>query len=280
MVRFYKTYLGRLLLGLLILIEMERQGGKAGVATIVQSYRSDDPLKENAVANAVNYYLNAYPDETPSNDEVLEGVFGQLTKKKTDDSDLLDTIVGILRLPYLGGFSSSAVKLLRDAILTPSELGELRKIAKSSAKCSCGHVFESSEMTSVHIDGSGTVSIICTACNRPEYIRCDSCDTLVPAVRANIKVGRVDCGCQRKKKLAEQQQTAAHPPGIILDEAGPGPTPAQMRILRRAGRGVAGPQPPWRHIGQPGDTLGVALPTFYNGDPIAPPPLLDLDDEE
>ena len=286
MVRFYKTYLGRLLLGLLILIEIERQGGKTGVAALLQQYRSDDPSKENAVANAVNYYLNGYPDETPSNDEVLSGVFGQLTKKKTDDSDLLDTIVGILRLPYLGGFSSSAVKPLRDAILTPSELSELRKLAKSAAKCSCGHAFESSEMVTVNVSGDGQVSLVCTACVRPSYVRCDYCDTLVPAVRANIKVGNVECGCQKKKKLAEQAQAATPTAtlgnhlrtgaGIMLDETAP-LTPAQMRILRRGNRVTATTAPPptpamanW-HIGQPGDNIVFTTPP--------PDQLLGLDDE-
>lgn len=294
MVRFYKTYLGRLLLGLLVLIEVERQQGKAGVTTLVQQFHPVDVLQEDAVNRAVNYYLNGYPDETPSNDEVLLGVFGQMTKKKTDDSDLLDTIVGILRLPYLGGFSASAVKLLRDAILTPAELSELRKTTKSVSKCSCGHEFNSSEMVSVHVSGD-TLSLICTKCDRPSYIRCDYCDQLVSMNRVNWK-NPVDCGCQKKAK-AEQQTTTATlgnhlrtgGAGIILDETA-AISPAQMRILRRGvyrSQGATAAMPTQAPPPQPTQQWNV-LPTFI-GQPgdgnvtftLPPPPdqLLDLDDE-
>ena len=270
MVRFYKTYLGRLLLGLLLLIEVERLEGKTGVITVVQGWQTADSSQQNIVGNAINYYMNGYPDETPSNDDVLQGVFGQLIKKKTDDSDLLDTIVGILRLPYLGGFTSSAVKLLRDAILIPSELSELRKATKSAARCSCGHVFEDAEMATVN-RAEGMINLLCTACVRPSYVRCDFCETLVPLVRANIKTGSIECGCQKKAKIAQQTtvyQTPPLQPGIMLDEVAPVLTPAQVRIMRRgasiynAGRGSS-PTPA---------TMADAA--------VAPTPLLDLDETE
>jgi hypothetical protein len=268
MVRFYKSYLGRLLLGMLILIELERTSGKEGVATIIAGYKGTE-VDAGAVRNALDLYLNAYPDESPANDDVLKGALGQLNKKKSDDLDLLDVVVSALRLPFANYLNGGSLKILRDAILTPGELTGLRKAFKAGSKCACGHEFSSQEMLSASIQGENII-LHCTACSRPAYVRCDHCQELVLITGKTATTWRneVDCGC---RKRAEAQATLAATPGV---------TPTDLRTLRhiqnvarRATIREAAPtlQPP-QACAQAANMI-----TFYDGGTIAPPD--DLEDE-
>lgn len=232
MVRFYKTYLGRMLLGLLILIELEKTEGKQGVAARLGGIDMTD-TEAQVVANQLDLYINNYPDESPDNTLVFQGAIGQLSKRKDSDGDLLDTIVNVLRLPWGNYFSSGAIKALRDAILTPNELTDLRKSFKTVSKCACGHEFQSAEMATINV-ANDTILITCTHCARPSYIRCDYCDEMVlisSKVAATMR-NEVDCGC-RKRKEATNNVAA---PTIAQVQAAQ--HAAEMRILRRQARGA------------------------------------------
>lgn len=226
MVRFYRTYLGRALIGLILLIEIEKQGGKDGVAALVNNYQPAGDDNRHNLANALDLYTNSgiYGDESPTTEDVLKGAFGQLSKRKNDESDLLDVIVNMLRLPTNSYISGSILRTLRDAILTPSELGELRQTLKNTARCACGHEFKSGEMISPVVDGDALV-LQCTNCARPQYVRCDSCDTLVPfssRIGASIR-SVIDCGCQKKAK--DTPDLSGH--------LTPSRAAAQMRVMKK-----------------------------------------------
>jgi hypothetical protein len=217
MIRFYKSYLGRLLLGFLILIELERTTDKQTVADQVRKWQPPDPTVAQTIELLLDSYINDYPDESPSNDDVVKGAIGQLQKRRNDDSDLLDLIVNALKLPFTGSFGGNALKALREAVLTPSELSDLRKLYRAGSKCSCGHEFTTNEMVSATV-AQDAITLKCTKCARPQVGRCDHCGNptpLIGKVAANWRTD-IDCGCLKKAERAAKQ---AGTPADITDKA-------------------------------------------------------------
>jgi hypothetical protein len=241
MVRFYKSYLGRMILGLLILVELEKESGKAGVATAIAKWKGGSDYEKDVVNQALDSYVHGYDDESPSNDDVLKGALGQLTKPKKADGDLLDVVVAMLNLPFINYLSSSTIRSLRDAILTPGELMEVKKIIKSSSKCGCGHQFENSEMTSVMPTAEGII-LQCTKCARPNYVRCDHCDNmvLISGKVASTWRNSVDCGCT--KTVANNPDPIAQ---LLQDRH---QAAAADRILRRARQARAAIPMNWNDV--------------------------------
>lgn len=263
MVRFYKSYLGRMLLGLLLLIELEKTKTRMEIA---QTLRADglDPEGEQVIVTAVDLYLNAYPDESPDNADVLKGAIGQLTKKKQEDADLVDTIANYLKLPFGGYLGSGTMKLLRDAVLTPREQTELRKALKGAGKCACGYTFQHGELGVMMVEGD-TAFMQCHKCRRPNYVRCDACENIVTLTGKVLhNIGRsVDCGCQAKRKAE------AEAGGATLNAAPP--LAATLRARRQILRNI------------PDGLLNVP-PTFTPTPAPTPPPPLgawpdEVDDE-
>lgn len=231
MVRFYKSYLGRLLLGMLILIELEREKGREGVIDIIAKWNSGSDSERVVLADAIEYYANDYPEESPTNDDVLKGTFGQLLKRKNDELDLLDTVVNLLRLPFASYLTGSHIKALREAVLRPSELSEVRKALKAAPMCSCGHEVQRDEMCSLELDGD-LIRVRCTSCRRPSYIKCDYCQNVVPIttkVTGSWRNG-INCGCRAKKQ-----------PELTIEQIGQAQQAAEMRIFRRQVRAAAAP---------------------------------------
>lgn len=229
MIRFYKSYLGRLLLGFLILIELERATDKSTVVDQVRKWKPPTPETGQLVELLLDNYVNAYPDDSPSNDDVVKGAFGQLQKRKNEDSDLLDLIVNALKLPFTSNFGANGLKALRDAVLTPSELGDLRRQYRLIAKCSCGHEFMNNEMVSATI-ASDAITLRCTKCARPQFGRCDHCGTqvsLIGKVAANWR-NDIDCGCRKKAERAGKQ------PAIDPLQSAAATTSAAFRQLIRS----------------------------------------------
>ena len=211
MIRFYKSYLGRAFLGLLILIELEKATDKQTVVDQVRKWTPSSPEAAQTVELLLDSYIHAYPDESPSNDEVLKGALGQLQKRRNDDSDLLDIIVNALKLPFTSAFGASNLRILRETVLSPSELSNLRKTYTATAKCACGHEFSSNEMVSATVVG-GSITLKCTKCARPQIGRCDHCGVatqLIGKSSANWRTN-IDCGCRKKA-----ERTAAKPPSDV-----------------------------------------------------------------
>lgn len=262
MIRFYKTYLGRMLLGLLILIELEKESGKQAVADAASKWKGSD-AEERLVDKAIAEYMHPYPEETPTNDDVVKGAIGQLSKKKTDDGDLLDTIVDVLRLPFASYLSSGTLKLLRDAILNPGELTDLRKAFKAQSKCGCGHTFTAQEIISITVS-QDTITLHCTACQRPNYVRCDHCDQVVLLSGKTTMTWRngVDCGCTKRAENAAEQQAT-------------GLSAAQLRTIHRQAARAGGPQAPI-------PTPNAQTLRFYEGGlmPNIAPAALDVEETD
>lgn len=259
MSRFYRSYLGRLLLGFLILIELEASPiGKAGVQEIAARWKGS-PVDEAVVHHALAEYMHGYPDEAPDNADVLKGVFGQLTKTKSDDLDLLDLIVRTLRLPFVNYFSTASVKALRDAILTPNELSELKSAVKANTKCVCGHDFSAGEAVSLCME-NGLISIQCTKCQRPTLVCCDYCRGVVAITSKTNLRNTIDCGCTSRKAAAGP----GDPTNLTIAQMA-----AQQRILRRTELRNT-PTPPRRA----GNTAPLGHNFIYTGaaTPAPPPP--------
>lgn len=208
MIRFYKSYLGRMFLGLLLLIELEKQHGKSAVVDAATRWQAPDSNTSLILHGLIDSYANSEPET----DDVLKGAVGQLTKKRTDDADLLDTIVNILKLPFTSFLSGKTLLLLRDAVLTPSELTDLKKAYKAVAACSCGHTFTQNEMATVTV-ANDALTLKCTKCQRPAVGRCDYCGEVTQLIGNNSRnaLKEVDCGCRKKA------ERAAKIPSILVD---------------------------------------------------------------
>lgn len=243
LMKLYKTYLERLLIGMLLLIELERTDGKAVVIAKVHGWTSNNHLYQDAVDRALGAYAQELPGEDASNAEVLAGTFGQLTKKRSDDADLLDTVVRLVQLPYVNNYISARTLLdLRDAILTPSEQKSVKTALKDSIQCAqCRRDLTSGEMVSIHTD-KNMPCVICHKCQRPQYVACDHCEKpmIISGKVTGTHMKGVDCGCRTKAPTDE-------PPLITRDQlrrlgATPGRNPvyppgatqtATMEELRR-----------------------------------------------
>lgn len=269
MIRFYKSYLGRAFLGLLILIELEKATDKQTVVDQVRKWTPSSPEAAQTVELLLDSYIHAYPDESPSNDEVLKGALGQLQKRRNDDSDLLDIIVNALKLPFTSAFGASNLRILRETVLSPSELSNLRKTYTATAKCACGHEFSSNEMVSATVVG-GSITLKCTKCSRPQVARCDHCGQATSLIGKNAQNWRtdIDCGCRKKVERAAKA-------GIAVDIESPGlsTADAMRQLLRnqrlgiRAGRSIPLAPPP---------TSGGYI--SYTLDP--PPAVAPLDEDD
>jgi hypothetical protein len=207
MLRFYKTWAERLLIAMLYLQKREEAalGDKTEIVATIKGFRTDNPAHADVVYRALHSYVDPNSDEDPTNAEVIEGTLGQFGKKKSDDLDLIDTIVRTLQLPYSANhFSGSYVKMLRDAILRPEELIKWKKNQTSSLKCDCGREFNSGEMVTAHGAGDGAMKFLCHQCAKPVYAACRHCDKLVIIKNGFHPSKPMSCGCQERAAAVAQ----------------------------------------------------------------------------
>ena len=292
MLRLYKSFAQRILVALVYLIKTEEaaQGSKAAVINTVRGWRSDNALHTDTVYRALNAYAD--PEEGAANEDVLLGIFGQLTRKKNDDLDLIDTIVNTLQLPNAANhFNGSYLKMLREAILRPEELIKWRKANAATLKCECGHQFQSSEMVTAYSIGDGTYKFFCAKCKPPAYVACRTCgDALTIRGSFNVLKG-ADCGCTARRTAAQvppdaeaenivdqvTRATGRDPLGVynVLRQMD-APQAALNAAARRAQRRAAAqaveptPAPPAPAMNQrvfyegiPVETFGAAQTAFY-----------------
>jgi hypothetical protein len=229
MLRFYRTWAERLLIAMIYLQKREdtAMGDKTDIIATVKGFRTDNPAHADVVYRALDSYIHPQSGDDPTNAEVIEGTLGQFGKKKSDDLDLIDTIVRTLQLPYSANhFSGSYVKMLRDAILRPEELMKWRKNNTVTLKCECGREFNSGEMVTAHNAGDGTIKFLCHQCAKPVYTACRHCDKLVIIKNGFHPSKQVSCGCQERAQAIAQAATAA-PEQPTLNAA-------MRRAMRRA----------------------------------------------
>lgn len=130
-----------------------------------------------ALMQALSFYDGLeYNRKNTNLDELISMMVKQLNSKtELNDRDLIDTIVRTLGLPYAKNFlAGSSIGRLRDAILVPDELIELKTALTKESSCSgCGHKFENGEMSSFLSSDKGGV-FVCSRCRKPSYVASDT----------------------------------------------------------------------------------------------------------
>lgn len=122
-------------------------------------------------------------------DTLIDDLAKQLSSSEasgSSDRDLIDTIVRITGLPHARGLMScSTMQRLRDALLLPDEIVELKKTFAAELHCeSCSHKFVQGEMASIMVNGpnSGAI-VVCTRCRKPSSMAND----YIPSESISVK---------------------------------------------------------------------------------------------
>jgi hypothetical protein len=200
MVRLYKSWMTRIIIALVYLQKAEDadDANRTAIVQVLKSYRSTNPVILDQTLRAINRYVDPEPDE-PSTTEVLETAIMAAARKKSDDMDLIDTIVSHLQLPNAAQYFNTAyLKGLRDAILRPDELIKWRKNANETLKCcSCGKDLIRGELMTVENGGDGSMKFACHKCAHPSIVACRECGKAM-GIKAGFNPSKgVECGCRR-----------------------------------------------------------------------------------
>lgn len=233
MARFYREFVDRIIVALILLMQVEKDSPKETILLHLKKHKATDEMEQDIVYRAISRYVDTHKTDEDfiANEEVLAAALGQLRKTKQHDTDLIETIVKALQLPHTSHyFHLGHLKQLRDAILRPDELAKWKKaVTNENLKCKCGHAFESGEAVSTRLEGDGTYSFSCHKCARPIRVACDRCGEAFGLSEKINYMGKVECGCHLKKK--------AEPQAAI--DAAQAPAPPPMRNLRAPRRTAA-----------------------------------------
>lgn len=215
MARFYREFVERIIVALILLTSVEKESPKTTILQHLQKFKSGNPNDDDIVYRAISRWADFRQGDEDyiANEEVLAGALGQMRKTKQQDTDLIETIVKTLQLPFSAHYFYPAhLKALREAILRPDELMSWKKsITENNLKCKCGHAFESHEAVITRSVGDGTYEILCHKCARPQRVACDRCGEAFMLSEKINYMGKVECGCH-KKKPEEQTPTPPLPP--------------------------------------------------------------------
>lgn len=162
--------------------------------------------------------------------KLLEDNIAALDSGQALGLDLIDSMVQVLNTPYASNaLAGKTLTALRKAILLPSEVKAFQlELEKQERHCSaCGALLFPTEMV---MYSNGTV--ICSACTRPNYIRCTSHKHVVPVSDTFTRVVRKLQECDQCKQEQESDRVSGeslatneawndHVAGIIEDEERP-----------------------------------------------------------
>lgn len=145
-----------------------------------------------------------------------------------DASLLIDRMVEILQEPFvINRMTADALLALRRAILTPSEVGELRSsLAKGEGRCGCGKKFQHGEMVTFYNNGEWNGRLLyCTQCSPPSYQACshEGCSGMV-----RFKMPHVQCkehAGKKKDQIAQPVEQVRVAPAVRWDPEGFGLVP-------------------------------------------------------
>lgn len=224
MFRFYKQYVQRMLMGLVAIKLLETTQDRRQLATFLAGQHFTDPQDEGHWREALGSYqdLPAPGDDILTNDDIIHTVLSQF-KKDPNDTELIDTVVKTLQLPFAGNrFGMSTLRALRDAILRPDELAEFRKQTHNITCSYCSKEFRNHEYVSTEIDNQGLIKLVCFTCMPSSYVPCFRCGELTGLKNIKPSLGYAYCGCKSATATAPSVGTPFH--------ANP---PATTRVNRR-----------------------------------------------
>ena len=157
-------------------------------------------------------------------DEMMAMVSKQLKEAQDGSnegnySDLIDTLVTVLQLPYARNtLSGKTMQSLKKALLLPSELNGIKETLKKKERhcAGCGHKFVSSEVATITTGEQDEGLLMCIKCIIPTYIRCSGCDKVVALSDKDRKffTRKFDCGTHSTPAGVEQGgEEVVHPAG-------------------------------------------------------------------
>ena len=274
MLRIYKDFIRRLLL---ICLHYKAIGWSvAGAYRDVSERLGRDSIsrtpEEDLARRALKFLYedDGFNSRSVELSELIDWMSKMLiSSDKSDDRDLIDTIVRVLELPYSrNALSGSAVSRLRAGLLVPDELSKLRPILEGETSCTrCGHKFQNGEMTVFYSEGPNGRVFVCTRCKRPSSMASDRSrelhisisDHKALSTALNKSYGKepeVTTATTDSEAVYDAMNElillpdAAHPGQWIRNPARPPAPPAE-----------AAQAPPWRPVvNRPGGVVVAAAP--------------------
>lgn len=146
----------------------------------------------------------------------------KVVNEEPAERDLIDQIVGVLRLPYTGNrFSTGTLDRLRQALMLPSELAAFTSSVNEHWQCAvCTHPLEHGEMVTVRREASGQIVVRCSNCAVPELVACADGKHHKSLGRAlQQKLQRAGSGCLACEEEVRRASVAAERPGLVSTAA-------------------------------------------------------------
>lgn len=182
MYRVYKDFLRRVLLVLIYHRDMGYEVSHA-ISNARDNWRDrrNSPFDEPKTQDALNNVFEAIDWQGKNGAQIsalIRDCVAELNSvAEGQDRDLIDTIVRTIGLPYArNALAGSTLQRLRDAILLPEEVLDLRKSLETETACAnCGHKFLPYEM-SVYVS-RGDIhqrGFNCIRCTKPNFLANDS----------------------------------------------------------------------------------------------------------
>lgn len=136
-------------------------------------------------------------------DELVNIVKLASSRKTEDFTMLIDHLVQALQQPFaMNRMTGEYLSMLKQALLTPQELGELKEyLKKNEHRCAgCDRKFVQSEMVTFYVGDMGERSILCVNCMAPAHKPCKdpSCNQMVP-----FQVKPANCRLHKEGAKAE-----------------------------------------------------------------------------
>lgn len=222
LLRFYKPYIERVLMGLVFMQEngftmkhfLEFAGRGRGVLGV------EDPTLY-ALHRAAGRH-GAAPD-LPT---MIKLMGEQLTTtEKVDDGELIDLIVTTLQLPFSRNIlAGPALHSLRQAILLPTELAGLRtRLQAQETSCGhCGQEVVNGELVTMVREGGGLNSVWCQRCapavnSGIAIVACQKCSSHVPLAGKVVKLLKIACQTCLGRKVDSPGAAEVEPITILND---------------------------------------------------------------
>lgn len=175
------------------------------IHNILKVYRENDGIRFESIVQDFEQ-----PGALRSADDLIE-LLGKLANEEPVETDLIDAIVGTLRLPYTTNrVSSSVLQNLREALMLPSELQAFIDALNGQWQCAvCSHTMTGGELGVLRRESGGPVSIRCLNCAAPEYVVCSNGKHQRHIPKAVIqRLARAQEGCEMCESEASNQAPA------------------------------------------------------------------------